>query len=63
MRKITLNSIKCNLCGEIITSLDRHDYVRCKCGSCSVDGGTDYLKRSFTNSVDDYTELSEYRNT
>ena len=39
MKKIVKNMIKCNLCGDIIESKHRHDYVTCKCGSCSVDGG------------------------
>lgn len=35
-----------------------HDFVTCKCGCCGVDGGTMYLRRTFTNSMDDFTELS-----
>ena len=54
---IILNTIRCNLCGDEIESKHRHDYVRCKCGACSVDGGRDYLRRSFSKSTD-YTELS-----
>lgn len=32
----------------------------CKCGACSVDEGNSYLKRGYTNSDNDFTELSEY---
>ncbi len=39
MKRITKNSIKCNLCQDIIVSKHTHDFVSCKCGSCSVDGG------------------------
>ena len=60
MRKIIKNSVKCNLCGEIIVSEDLHDLKFCKCVAVSVDGGNDYLKRTYKNSPDDYTELSEY---
>ena len=60
MKKIIKNSIKCNLCGDIIVSKHTHDKVSCKCGSCSVDGGNSYLKRGYINSNDDFTELSEY---
>ncbi len=63
MRRIIKNSIKCNLCGEIIVSEDIHDFKLCKCGAVSVDGGNDYLKRTYKNSSDDYTELSEYEET
>ena len=32
----------------------------CSCKSVAVDGGKDYLKRSFTKDSNDYTDLSEY---
>lgn len=55
------NSIKCNSCGEVIRSTNRHDYRSCGCGTVSVDGGSWYLRRAFTgNSARAaYTELSE----
>lgn len=59
MRKIIKNSIKCNHCGDIIVSEYRHNFKWCSCQSVAVDGGTDYLKRSFKNSPADFTELSE----
>lgn len=37
------NRAKCRLCQSIIESFHRHDYVTCKCGEISVDGGLDYL--------------------
>jgi hypothetical protein len=40
------NKAQCLKCKQIIESKHRHDYVTCKCGSVSVDGGKDYLKRS-----------------
>jgi ribosomal protein S27AE len=58
--KITLNQIRCLNCGSVIISTHRHDFVTCKCGTVSVDGGTDYLRRCFRNSPEeDYEELSE----
>ena len=45
MKRITKNSIKCNLCQDIIVSKHTHDFVSCKCCCCSVDGGNSYLKR------------------
>ena len=47
MRKIIKNAIQCKLCGEIIESTDRHQYVTCKCGACALDGGHDYLRKPF----------------
>ena len=58
MRKIIRNAIQCKFCGVIIESTYRHEYVQCKCGACAVDGGHDYLRRSFKDK-DCYIDLSE----
>ncbi|MCM1167501.1 MAG: hypothetical protein NC299_15345 [Lachnospiraceae bacterium] len=63
MRRITKNSVKCNLCGDVIVSESVHDFKFCKCGAVSVDGGNDYLRRTYKNSFEDYTKLSEYDET
>ena len=55
--KIIKNAIRCNICGDEIESTNRHDYVRCRCGACAVDGGNDYLRRSFKEK-DCYEEIS-----
>ena len=57
MQKIIKNAIQCKLCGDVIESTDRHNYVECKCGACAADGGHDYLRRSFKEK-DCYIELS-----
>lgn len=41
------NQVKCLACEDVIWSAHRHDYKTCKCGKVSVDGGTDYLRRTF----------------
>lgn len=51
------NKAKCLQCGKIITSKNRHDFVTCKCGNLSVDGGSWYIRRCFT-SEDSFKELS-----
>lgn len=61
MVKIIKNMIRCNLCGDTIESVHVHDFVTCCCGTCSVDGGTEYLSRSFVN-TSDFTELSIVEN-
>ena len=58
MKKIVCNKIMCRKCGEMIESKYRHDYQTCKCGSCSVDGGHDYLRRC-AKSREDFIEMSE----
>ena len=57
MGKIIKNAIQCKLCGEIIESTERHDYVECQCGACAVDGGYSYLRRTFKER-NCYIELS-----
>ena len=60
MNKILRNVIQCKHCGDVIESIDCHDFVTCSCGCCSVDGGHDYLRRCFKNSEEeDYIDLSE----
>lgn len=51
MSRIIRNSAKCLKCGDEVESKHRHDFVRCKCKALAVDGGTDYLKRAFTEGV------------
>lgn len=55
------NAIKCNSCGEVVRSVNRQDYRPCKCGAVAVDGGSWYLRRTFSEgpSHEAYTELSE----
>lgn len=52
--KIYKNRIRCLKCKDIIESKHVHDYVTCKCGACSVDGGHDYLKR-----VGDFLDIQD----
>lgn len=57
---IISNKIRCNICGDTIESKNTHDFIRCSCGRCFVDGGHEYLRRGFKFKTD-YTELSETR--
>lgn len=60
MERILSNKIQCKHCGEIIESKSIHNFVTCKCGACSVDGGHYHLSRSYINSrEEDFIELSE----
>ena len=43
---IIRNSARCLRCGDEIESKHVHDFVTCKCGAISVDGGKEYFKRS-----------------
>lgn len=54
------NSAKCLICKQTIESKQRHDFVTCKCGNLSVDGGMYYLKRSIKH-LDSYEDKSVVR--
>lgn len=46
------NRAKCKLCLSVIESFHQHDYVSCKCGEISIDGGQHILRaaaRDYSN--------------
>ena len=64
--KIIHNRIRCKVCGEILESKHRHDWVCCKCWKESggkkgvfVDGGKDYIRTG--GNPDTYELLCETR--
>jgi hypothetical protein len=38
------NRARCLLCGDVIESKHRHDFVECHCYAIFVDGGADYWR-------------------
>lgn len=38
MKKILVNKVRYNKCGDVIESETRHDFKWCKCKSVAVDG-------------------------
>lgn len=54
--RITKNAIRCNKCGDVIESVNVHDFKWCSCQSVAVDGGHDYLRR--VGNPDDFTDIS-----
>ena len=56
MKRILVNKIQCNMCGDVTESISVHDFKRCKCGAVAVDGGHEYMKRC--GNPEDITELS-----
>ena len=57
MMKIVRNMIRCKKCRDVIESCTVHDFKFCFCGSCAVEGGNEYLRRS--GNTEDWEELSE----
>ncbi len=54
------NKIQCKNCGDIIESFYTHDFKYCSCKRVFVDGGKEYGRRGFTDSPNDYIELSVF---
>ena len=54
---IVQNAVICNKCDDFIVSKHRHDFVTCKCGDCTVDGGQSYLRRVYKTNAS-FSELS-----
>jgi len=44
-KKIVSNKAKCRKCFSVIESKSVYDFVTCKCGLISVDGGLEYIRR------------------
>lgn len=61
MQIIVRNRARCLKCGETIESTYTHDYKTCSCGNLSVDGGTDYIRRSYRADPDSFEDLSEFK--
>lgn len=43
--RILANRAQCRACGDVIESTHVHEFRSCRCGSISVDGGREYLRR------------------
>ncbi len=56
--RLVRNRLKCKLCGDVIESKYRHDFVECKCGKVFVDGGLDYMR--WGGDRDQIEDLSEW---
>lgn len=39
-----MSKAMCGLCGDVIESKHRHDFVRCGCQESFLDGGDDYIR-------------------
>lgn len=58
IERIRTNKIKCRKCGDIIESINVHDFKLCSCGAVAVDGGCEYLRR--IGNKEDFEELSHF---
>lgn len=56
--RLTRNAVQCNVCKDVIESKHVHDYQRCSCGACMVDGGLDYQRLALPDTG--FVNLSQY---
>lgn len=55
--RLVYNAIKCKKCGDVIISRTVHDFVRCKCGTITNDGGLEYQHISYkTDTMEESVE-------
>lgn len=57
-RRIKRNAAMCLKCNDKLHSTHRHDFVRCKCGSISIDGGNAYIR--WIGDLHNIKDLTEY---
>lgn len=62
--KIKRNRLRCKKCNTIIESVHVHDFQRCTCGACFIDGGTAYVRYGGDmDQVELLTEMEEKSTT
>lgn len=59
MKKLIKNEIQCLKCLDVIESKFQHDFKRCSCGSCFVDGGLSYNRVGWDSEYG-YKDLREW---
>lgn len=55
------NRAKCKLCGDVIESIARGEYVQCKCTEIGIVGGTEYYGTQARN-YDNFLRLDDSDN-
>ena len=54
LKKIMENPIykvKCLKCQDVLESIDKHDFKKCRCGTISIDGGRNKNERRFVGDL------------
>lgn len=46
------DAIQCELCKDVVFSINRHDMHYCECGACFIDGGREYCRRTVTSTIE-----------
>lgn len=59
-RLLKRNRIQCVICDDIIESKQRHDFVKCTCGNCFIDGGLEYSRYGYYGGENSIINMSEY---
>ena len=60
VKVLTLNSVRCLVCNEVLVSKSQHHYVQCQCpNGTATDGGNSY-QRFMGRDLDKVENLSKY---
>ena len=60
VKVLTLNSVRCLVCNEVLVSKSQHNYVKCHCpNETACDGGLEY-QRILAVDLDKIENLSKY---
>ena len=60
VKVITLNSVKCLECGEVLVSKSQHHFVSCHCSNETATDGGNVYQRYMGKDLDKIENLSEY---
>lgn len=52
-----INAYRCPKCGSTVYSRSRHDYRWCPCETIAVDGGLDYTRVVYDDTIPERVEL------
>ena len=60
VKVLTLNSVKCLECGEVLVSKSQHHYVQCNCENQTMTDGGNLYQRFGGKDLDKVENLSKY---
>ena len=60
VKVLTLNSVRCMCCGEVLVSKSQHHYVQCNCENQTMTDGGNLYQRFGGKDLDKIENLSKY---
>ena len=60
VKVLTLNSVRCLVCNEVLVSKSQHHYVQCNCENQTMTDGGNVYQRCMGRDLDKVENLSQY---